>query len=244
MKSMNSNGKRKTAVDSQLCGPAGPKTLTWEAPDPGEFGSLSLRTIFEGCAVLRVSPDRPWLQTEHSFTDELICHSGDMFTSCWQPTLGGDWYWFELLCKYTAASLFATNFPRLWQWPFFPVIFIFNKEQASWTLWPQTFSSRASNMTNPVDGCLSVPSYRSVSFTFSFFAFHATFQVFVTLCWYSFQRYLSNSKDLGPTFKVRSGFLANMGLLQSATTTKKALTEVNMNPITHPGAELGEGKFK
>lgn len=62
---------------------------------------------------------------------------------------------------------------------------------------------------------------------------------------YNFQSYQSNSKDLSSTFKEKLGFLKDMGLLQSGTSTKKHWSKPDVNPwrpILGQGWEKGDLK--
>lgn len=153
----------------------------------------------------------------------------------WQPALGGDWYWFELLCKYTSASLFATHPPRLMaieaifsgnfffflirnRWSGLCGLKLSQIEQIMWqTLRINVYQCQAIEMSLLLSlslPCTYLCKYLSPS-----------------VDRYNFQRYQSNWKELSPTFKDKSGLLTNMGLLSSATTTKKHWPEGNLNPL-------------
>lgn len=72
-------------------------------------------------------------------------------------------------------------------------------------------------MTNPEEGFYISAKQQEVGFSLSLFV-PCTFlceYLSPSVDGYSFQRHQSNSKDLSPTFKVKSGFPKDMGLLQS-----------------------------
>lgn len=166
-------------------------------------------------ALSQSQPWQPLIADWALLCRELICHDGDMFRSSWQPALGGDWYWFELLCKYSSAGLSAAVLPGCdrgqpphWRTgcSFSPgfVYLLWEGTGELDSLWPQTFSNRANSVTNPEEGFYISAKQQEVGLSLSLFL-PCTFlceYLSPSVDGYSFQRHQSNSK--GPKSHLQS----------------------------------------